>query len=192
MKLVLASGSPRRRELLRSVGLEFEVVVSDVAEQPRPGESPRGYVQRLAAEKAAEVSSKLPGAWIIAADTIVCLDDHILEKPRDRQDAIRILSILEGKWHLVYTGLTLCNAKAAFGEIRVSITKVQMAALSHREIEWYVDTGEPMDKAGAYAVQGIGAMLVESIEGNYTNVVGLPLSVLFDMMRKAGISPIRE
>lgn len=190
MKLVLASGSPRRRELLRSVGLEFEVVVSSIEEQARPQEAAPDYVMRLAADKAADVAARRPQDWVIAADTIVCLDGQILEKPRDREDAIRILGALAGKQHVVYTGLTLYNSEAGYCDVRVSTTKVQMASLSRNEIEWYVDTGEPMDKAGAYAVQGIGAMLVECIEGNYTNVVGLPLSVLFDMMRKAGISPI--
>jgi septum formation protein len=190
LTLVLASGSPRRRELLQSAGLEFQVVISAVREELRPGEGPRDYVTRLAAEKASEVAIRHPRSWVIAADTTVCLDEHILEKPRDREDAIRILSMLAGKEHVVFTGLTLCHGASGYCDVRVCTSRVRMARLSRAEIEWYVDTGEPMDKAGAYAVQGIGAMFVESIDGNYSNVVGLPLSMLFDMMRKAGISPI--
>lgn len=185
--LVLASGSPRRRELLEGIGLDFEVLVSNVQEVARPGESPREYVRRLAEEKAAEVGRRRPDSWVIAADTVVCLDSRILEKPRDRADAIAILEALTGREHVVFTGLTLRRDQPLHREIGVAETKVRMAKLSREEIDWYVDTGEPMDKAGAYAVQGIGAMFVESIEGNYSNVVGLPLSLLLDMMRRVGI-----
>lgn len=190
MKLVLASGSPRRRELLSSAGVEFEVLVSNVREEARPDEAAETYVTRLADEKAADVATRRPNSWIIAADTIVCLDHAILEKPRDRDDAIEILSSLAGREHLVYTGLTLRNENSGYRDTRVDTTRVRMSPLSRAEVEWYVDTGEPMDKAGAYAVQGVGALFIEEIHGNYTNVVGLPLSMLFDMMRKAGISPM--
>lgn len=187
LKFVLASGSPRRRELLRGIGLDFEVVASTIEEGARDGEKPSQYVTRLAEEKAADVARTRPASWIIAADTIVCLDGRILEKPRDRADAISILQTLTGREHIVYTGLTLRRERPPHRDVRVAETRVRMAKLTREEIEWYVDTGEPMDKAGAYAVQGIGAMFVESIEGNYSNVVGLPLSMLLDMMRRAGI-----
>lgn len=190
MKLVLASGSPRRRELLASVGVDFEVLISNITEAMRPNEAAESYVARLADEKAAEVAARRPHCWVIAADTIVCLEKAILEKPRDRADAITLLSSLAGREHVVYTGLTLRNEKTGYRDTRVATTRVRMSPLSRAEIEWYVDTGEPMDKAGAYAVQGVGALFIEEIHGNYTNVVGLPLSMLFDMMRKAGINPV--
>lgn len=190
MKLVLASGSPRRRELLSSVGVDFEVLASHIREGMRPGETPQTYVTRLADEKAAEVAARRPSSWVIAADTIVCLDNAILEKPRNRDEAIAILSSLAGREHVVYTGLTLRSEIAGYRDTRVATTRVRMSSLSRAEVEWYVDTGEPMDKAGAYAVQGVGALFIEEIHGNYANVVGLPLSMLFDMMRKAGISPM--
>jgi septum formation protein len=190
LKLVLASGSPRRRELLQSIGLDFDVMVSNVEEGAHPDEKPDAYVTRLALEKAVDVATRRPREWVIAADTIVCLDDNILEKPRDRDDAIRILTLIVGREHVVYTGLALLNRSIGYSDSRVTTTRVRMAELTGPDVEWYVDTGEPMDKAGAYAVQGIGAMFIESVQGNYTNVVGLPLSVLFNMMRSAGIDPI--
>jgi nucleoside triphosphate pyrophosphatase len=190
VSLILASSSPRRRELLQSLGLDFQVVPSNIPEVLRPGESPTDYVQRLAIEKGDDVAARHPEAWIIAADTTVVQGDQILEKPRDRADAIAILSTIVGRDHVVYTGLTLRRKSSNYRDTRVATTKVRMAKLSRYEIEWYVDTGEPMDKAGAYAVQGIGALFVESVDGNYTNVVGLPVPMLFDMMRRAGISPI--
>lgn len=190
MTLILASSSPRRRELLQALGIGFQVVPSNIPEVLRPGESPADYVQRLANEKAEDVAARHPDAWIIAADTTVYQGNQILEKPRDRADAIAILSTIAGREHVVYTGLTLRQKSSDYRDTRVATTRVRMARLSRDEIEWYVDTGEPMDKAGAYAVQGIGAMFVETVDGNYTNVVGLPVPMLFDMMRRAGISPI--
>jgi septum formation protein len=187
---ILASSSPRRRELLQALGISFQVVPSNIPEVLRPGEAPADYVQRLANEKGDDVAARHPDAWIIAADTTVYQGDQILEKPRDRADAIAILSTIAGREHVVYTGLTLRQKSSNYRDTRVATTRVRMARLSREEIEWYVDTGEPMDKAGAYAVQGIGAMFVETVDGNYTNVVGLPVPMLFDMMRRAGISPI--
>lgn len=187
MTVILASGSPRRRELLQGIGLPLVVVVSDVEEKLRHGEAPNDYVSRLAVEKAETVARQHPDAWVVAADTVVVIDNEILEKPRDREDAIGLLSRLSGREHTVYTGLTLHRREPQHQDLRVVTTRVRMTRLSRPEIEWYVDTGEPMDKAGAYAVQGIGAMFVESIEGSYSNVVGMPLSMLLDMMRRAGI-----
>ncbi len=132
-----------------------------------------------------------PARWVIAADTTVLLGEQLLEKPEDKSDAARMLGTIAGKTHIVYTGVTLEQAETAYRDTRVAESEVRMLPLSPREIEWYVATGEPLDKAGAYAVQGIGAMFIDSIHGSYTNVVGLPLATLFQMMRKAGIDPLR-
>ncbi len=189
MTLILASTSPRRRELLSGLGLRFEVATSDVEEVLGSGERVEGYVERLARAKAAAVAARRPEAWVVAADTVVWLDGHILEKPSGREDAIRMLETIAGREHVVYTGTALQHRGRGWDRASVTSTRVRMVAIPPDEIEWYVDTGEPMDKAGAYAVQGIGAMFIESIEGNYTNVVGLPLAPLLRMMREAGIDP---
>lgn len=191
MKLILASASPRRRELLLSIGLNFEVVPSTIEERRGEGEEPEAYVLRLSREKAEEVASRRPEAWVIGADTTVHIDHTILEKPSDPADAVRMLRTISGREHTVFTGITLLGPSASTRESRVVSTQVTMINLTDEEIAWYVATGEPMDKAGAYAVQGVGAMFISSIRGNYTNVVGLPLSVLFDMMRQAGIDPLK-
>jgi septum formation protein len=192
VKVILASSSPRRRELLASVGIDFEVIPSNVPEQHRPGEAPEEYVARLSRDKAAVVSERHPKRWIIAADTTVLLDDQLLEKPVDAADAARMLGTIAGRTHVVYTGVTLQNGERGHRDTRVAESEVRMLSLERSDIEWYVQTGEPLDKAGAYAVQGIGAMFIDSIHGSYTNVVGLPLALLFQMMRKAGIDPLRR
>lgn len=189
MKLVLASGSPRRRELLEAAGLKFQVVTSEVEELRRPGENVDGYVARLALDKAGAVAAQRPDAWIIAADTVVWLEGEVLEKPADRAHAIEMLTRIAGREHVVYTGTALLNRATGWERVTVTTTAVRMVPMRPEEVEWYVDTGEPMDKAGSYAVQGIGAMFIDSVFGNYTNVVGLPLSTLFAMMREAGIDP---
>jgi septum formation protein len=185
--LILASASPRRKELLASVGLEFRVEVSPVEELAREGEPVEKYVMRLAAEKGAAVALKNPDAWVIAADTVVYIDERILEKPSDPSDARRMLAEIAGREHTVYSGVSLRNEKRGRHDSRWIATKVTMAPMSAEQIFWYVATGEPLDKAGSYAVQGIGAMFVERIEGNYTNVVGLPLPLLYRMFRDAGV-----
>lgn len=192
MKLILASASPRRRELLASIGLEFDVLPSNVPEVHREGEAPEEYVARLSRDKAEALAKAHPARWVIAADTTVLLGDQLLEKPADAADAARMLATIAGQTHIVYTGVTLENAERDYRETRVAESEVRMLPLSAEEIEWYVRTGEPLDKAGAYAVQGIGAMFIESIHGSYTNVVGLPLATLFLMLRRAGIDPLRE
>lgn len=188
-RLILASASPRRLELLRSIGLDPEVIPSAVEERREQGEAPEDYVRRLAREKAAEVAARNPGRWVLAADTVVVLGEQILEKPRDRTDAIAMLSTLSGTEHIVFTGVCLLSEATGFEATEVETTAVRMAHMKRDRIEWYVDTGEPMDKAGSYAIQGLGAMLVDSITGNYSNVVGLPLPAVERMMRRAGISP---
>ena len=190
MRFILASQSPRRRELLASIGLTFEVLPSDVPEVHQPGESPEEYVARLSRDKAEAIASKHDDAWIIAADTTVLLGDELLEKPADAADARRMLATIAGKTHIVYTGVTLQNAALGWRDTRVAESEVRMLPLDERDIAWYVSTGEPLDKAGAYAVQGIGAMFIDSIHGSYTNVVGLPLALLFQMLRRAGVDPL--
>lgn len=192
MPFILASSSPRRRELLTSIKIDFDVVPSHVPEERQAGEAPEEYVARLSREKANTVAQKHPSQWIIAADTTVLLGDQLLEKPADQRDAARMLSLIAGQTHIVYTGVTLQNVEQRYRETRVAESEVRMLPLSRDEIEWYVATGEPLDKAGAYAVQGIGAMFIDSIHGSYTNVVGLPLAMLFQMMRKAGLDPLKE
>jgi len=191
MRFILASQSPRRRELLASIGLTFEVMPSDVPEVHQAGESPEEYVARLSRDKAAAIAARDEQAWIIAADTTVLLGEELLEKPVDDDDARRMLATIAGKTHIVYTGVTLQNAARGWRDTRVAESEVRMLPLDARDIAWYVSTGEPLDKAGAYAVQGIGAMFIDSIHGSYTNVVGLPLALLFQMLRRAGIEPLR-
>jgi septum formation protein len=191
MKFILASGSPRRRELLASIGLDFDVIPSSVHEVRNEGESVTAYVDRLAREKADEVARRFPDRWVIAADTVVYLDGAVLEKPVDEADARTMLATIAGRQHTVFTGVTLQNLGSGYGETSVMSTNVSIMELQPEDIAWYVSTGEPLDKAGSYAVQGIGAMFIESIEGNYTNVVGLPLSLLRHMMVRAGLDPLR-
>jgi len=173
--LVLASASPRRRELLEGLGLPFTIRPADLDETPFPNEQPGPYVLRLAKAKAAAVVQ--PGELALAADTVVVLDGELLGKPTDTQDAEKMLAKIAGREHQVYTGVALHHAdKPTFREAsNLTISKVRMAKLDPETIAWYVATGEPMDKAGSYAVQGLGALFVDAIDGNYTNVVGLPL-----------------
>jgi len=170
---VLASASPRRRELLAGLGLAFTVRAAEVDESPLPGEDPAACVRRLAAAKAAARAEA--GELVLAADTVVVLDGRMLGKPRDAADARRMLASIAGREHAVLTGVTLHEVAGGRRETVVETSRVRMAPLEPREIDWYVATGEPLDKAGAYAVQGLGALLVEEVHGNYTNVVGLPL-----------------
>ena len=190
MRFILASSSPRRRELLESVGAEFDVMPSHVPEEHQRGEAPEEYVARLSRDKAQALAAQHPDRWVIAADTTVLLNEQLLEKPVDAKDAARMLSLIAGRTHVVYTGVTLQNMNTNYRDTRVAESEVRMLPLSDADIEWYVRTGEPLDKAGAYAVQGIGAMFIDSIHGSYTNVVGLPLALLFQMLRKAGIDPL--
>lgn len=192
MKFILASASPRRRELLASIGLDFEVRPSHVPEVHQEGEAPEEYVARLSRDKAHALAAEHPAEWVIAADTTVLLGDELLEKPNDPADAERMLGTIAGKTHVVYTGVTLENVDRDYRDTRVAESEVRMLPLSAQEIAWYVATGEPLDKAGAYAVQGIGAMFIDSIHGSYTNVVGLPLATLFQMLRRAGIDPLTK
>jgi septum formation protein len=185
-KLILASTSPRRAEILRTVGWPFESCPVDIDEARRPGEKAAAYVQRLAVEKAqAAAGLRSAGSTIIGADTVVVIDEEILGKPHGEDDARRMLRQLSGQWHQVLTGIALING--ARGEIRVAheTTEVKFAAMSHGEIDWYVSSGEPMDKAGAYAIQGLGSRFIEGIRGDYFTVVGLPVRLLYELWTKA-------
>ena len=181
-RLVLASASPRRSELLRSVGLQFDIVPADIDEATLPGEAPSDYVARLSNEKARVVAERVGGGVIvIAADTTVDVDGRILEKPVDDPDARRMLRLLSGRTHLVHTGVTTLSFGVGSGKtgLPVSVvveTVVRFVELSERAIDWYVATGEHAGKAGAYGIQGTAGAFVERIDGSVTNVIGLPLA----------------
>ena len=187
MEIVLASGSPRRRQLLEQIGLTgFRVLASDADESLPDGIAPGEAVERLSARKGAAVAAQArPGALVIAADTVVALDGAILGKPRDEGEAREMLSALSGRTHQVYTGVSLFHPGGRRTEHEV--TAVTFRPLSREEIAAYVATGEPMDKAGAYGIQGLGALLVERLEGDYFNVMGLPLCRLGRMLAAAGV-----
>lgn len=180
-ELVLASGSPRRRELLGRLGIPFRVVVPDVDETPRPGESAAALVHRLAAAKAAAVADQVGSdETIVAADTTVAVDADILAKPIDADDARRMLRRLSGRTHRVLTGVAVQHARAV--RIEVVTTAVTFAELTASEIESYLATREPFDKAGGYAVQGRGRSFVRSIDGSISNVIGLPLGTVAELL----------
>jgi septum formation protein len=189
--LVLASASPRRQELLRNASIPFTVQVSGIDETALPGESPRSCAERLARDKARAISRLRPQEYVLGADTIVVVDGTMLGKPRDAADAARMLRMLAGRSHQVITGVCLVKAVAsgewsvASEDIRSETTLVTMCELSDDEIRSYVATGEPMDKAGSYAIQGIASRWIPRIEGDYSNVMGLPVSLVYRMLRNA-------
>jgi len=180
-KIILASASPRRAEILRTVGWPFEVLPVHIDESQRPGEDPSTYVQRLAREKAVAAAAQAPEMLVVGADTTVAVDQHILEKPGDADDARRMLRLLNDRWHRVLTGVAVVNQPIAETKVAFEETEVKFAAMSDDEIRWYVSSGEPMDKAGAYAIQGLGARLIKGIRGDYFNVVGLPVRLLYEL-----------
>ena len=187
-RLVLASASPRRQELLRSAGISFIVQATNLPEIPRDGEAPRACAERLAREKAEAVSRERPDDYVLGADTIVVVDDQVLGKPRDEADAARMLGLLSGRTHQVITGVCLIGPRLGTGSVvvRSETTAVTMNPLTDDDIRHYVATGEPMDKAGAYAIQGLASRWIPRIEGDYFNVVGLPLSLVWQMLREQG------
>jgi septum formation protein len=185
--LVLASTSSRRISLLRQLGIPFEAVDPGDAENSA-SKDPVEHVKDHALAKAQAVAPKYKDRIVVAADTIVVLNGAILEKPRDREDAKNMLRALCGRTHIVISAIALI--KAGRVDLRTEETKVTMKAFTEEEIEAYVATGEPMDKAGAYAAQGVGAFIIESVEGCFYNVVGLPLSLLYDMLKHAGVEPL--
>jgi septum formation protein len=187
--LILASASPRRAELLRQAGIAFEVMPADVDESTVAGERPADYVRRLAEAKAMAVAGRVGGALVLAADTTVVAGGEILGKPVDIADARRMLRALSGRTHDVLTAVTLGRRSPAVLETDVAITTVEFASVSEAEIEWYVGTGEPMDKAGAYAIQGLASRFVTRIAGSYSNVVGLPVALVYALLRRHEAQP---
>ena len=186
--LVLASASPRRAKLLRQIGVHFEQIPSTINNERTDVTDPGGHVLLLSKRKAENVFKRIPEKWVLGADTVVVLDGCLIGKPRDRSSARHMLHTLSAREHCVYTGLTLFSPKRKHEVSQFEKTKVLIRRLSENEIEDYIATGEPMGKAGGYAIQGLGATLVERIEGCYYNVVGLPLVRLLKMMKETGFS----
>jgi septum formation protein len=189
-KVILASSSPRRSELLSIIGVEFDLLPSRVDERFHPDEAPADYTIRLARAKAVEAAKSCDSGLIVGADTAVVLDGKVLGKPDNEQDAKRILRLLSGRWHAVITGLALYEVNTRREVADYEKTLVRFAQLTDKEVEWYVKSGEPLDKAGAYAIQGRGGLFVEEIAGNYHNVVGLPLALLYRLAKQLGYSLI--
>lgn len=194
MPLILASASPRRAELLRSAGYEFDIHAVEIDESPRPGEPPVEYVERLALEKSAQAMEELSGPrpnvasgfsrtsdlMILGADTAVVVGQEILGKPHDAEDAARMLRRLSGRTHEVMTGICLRTAERSVSHVEIS--RVSFAKLTEDHIAWYVASGEGRDKAGGYAVQGLASRFIPRIEGSYANVVGLPIALIDDLI----------
>jgi septum formation protein len=188
MDLILASASPRRAELLEQIGLNFQIIPSTFQEETLLEADPARLVMELALNKARQVAGGIPGGLVIGADTIVFLEGQILGKPSGIEEAIRMLAQLSGKAHRVFTGIALIEVPGGKYRVNYEMTRVQFRSLSRDEIEAYVSTQEPFDKAGAYGIQGKGAVLVESIHGCYFNVVGLPIARLVTMLQDFGVS----
>lgn len=189
MRLILASASPRRKHLLRDAGFIFQVVPSTIEEDYQPGESPEAFVERLAGRKADQVAQRYaqqPGVVVLGADTIVVLAGEVLGKPQSAAAAGQIVQKLAGHTHEVITGIALVEPATGKRVVRHARTKVTFLPLSQAEIEAYVASSEPLDKAGAYGIQGCAARFVSQIEGCYFNVVGLPLSLLYSLLREHG------
>ncbi|HXM21237.1 MAG TPA: Maf family protein [Terriglobales bacterium] len=195
--LVLASASPRRQELLRNAGIPFVVQPTDTPEVPQPGEAPRAFAERMAREKALAVFLQRPDAFVLGADTIVVVEAQILGKPRDAPDAARMLRLLSGHKHQVTTGVCLVGPQprtenrkleTGFEYVQSETTLVTLDALTDEDIRSYISSGEPMDKAGAYAIQGRASRWISRIEGDYFNVVGLPVSLVYKMLRERGVA----
>ena len=185
-KLILASRSPRRAEILNAVGWPFEAVAADIDESVRAGEDAVSYVKRLALTKAQTVARKSSGGLVLGADTTVVVGGELLGQPLDDDDARRMLKLLSGRWHEVLTGVALVRGdQDAQPLVEYETTRVRFAEMSVAEIDWYVATGEPRGKAGAYGIQGHAALFVEEIAGDYFNIVGLPLRLVYEMTCKA-------
>jgi len=188
-KIILASASPRRKELLEQIGLRFDVVPSKAGEMVLPDETPEEHVVRLSIDKATEVADRpeIDGRWFIGSDTIVLIGDQILGKPQDRQQAAKMLKMLSGREHRVLSGYAILDRKSGEQRVEAVSTRVRFRDLTDEEIARYIATGEPMDKAGSYAIQGLGVCFVAGIEGSYTNVVGLPLCRLTLALKELGV-----
>ena len=189
-KIILASASPRRKEILGKTGLKFSVDAGDYKEDMDLALKPRQLARFLSSEKAKAVAVKYASALVIAADTFIVFQGSLLGKPHTREEARRMLTLLNGRQHSVLTGFTVIDTRTGKKLSRSVETKVFFKKMTGQEIESYVKTGEPLDKAGAYAIQGLGAVLVKKIEGDYFNVMGLPLSSLIGVLRKFGVSVV--
>jgi septum formation protein len=190
-ELILASSSPRRQELLREIGIAFQVHAANINEDQIADEMPTAYALRLAQEKAQAVAAHYPESYVLGADTIVVVDGEVLGKPKDREDAVRMLRLLSGRGHEVTTAVSVVVpgvvAQGTLAETRASTTKVYFREIAETEIQQYVAGGEPMDKAGAYAIQGGASRWTDRIEGEFSNVVGLPLSLVTEMLITTGL-----
>lgn len=184
MNIILASASPRRKEILENTKLKFDIIKSDIDEIILEKEAPIQAVMRLAFEKSMDIASKNENDLIIAADTVVVLDENILGKPKDKYEAYNMIRSLSGRTHEVITGISLVNLGLSKKIIDYVVSTVKFKELSDEDIKDYIHTNESLDKAGAYGIQGYGAMLVEKIEGDYFNIVGLPISKLSDLLKK--------
>ncbi len=190
---ILASASPRRRALLQDLGLDFEILEARIEERPEPGETPQEFVLRAACDKASVISSLHPVSWVLGADTVVVHENRILGKPKNSAEALQVLLSLSGRKHLVHTGFCLKNAEEQVSVSRVVTTEVSFFHFTREVAAAYVATGEPLDKAGAYGIQGIGGFLVEKINGSYSNVVGLPLvEVIQELLHFKVVVPWEE
>lgn len=185
IRIILASSSPRRASYLRALGFRFRRTVPSVDETRLARESPRKYVERLALAKATAVAKKYPADWVLGGDTTVVLDGQVLGKPQDAPDAERMLRSLSGRSHQVLSGLALVNRATRDARSAVATTTVWFRELTPEEIRWYLDTGEALDKAGAYGIQGKGGILVERIEGSFSNVVGFPVETFYRLWRES-------
>ena len=191
-QIILASASPRRQQYLQEMGLQFSVHTAAIDEQALAGEDPAVFVMRMALEKAAVIKKSFPESWIISGDTVVCLGRRILGKPVNEEDAVDQLMALSGREHLVLTGFCVTHAGRRVEVVRSISTKVVFSPFTEDVARAYVATGECLDKAGAYAIQGRGACLVQSIEGSYSNVVGLPLCELLQVLRERGVIFLKD
>jgi septum formation protein len=185
-KLILASGSPRRAEILTAVGWDFKKEIADIDETEFSGEKPEDYVQRLARTKAETIAANHKNALVLGADTTVVIDNQIIGKPKDLDDAGRMLQMLSGNWHEVLTGVAVVKVSEGDFDTKVDLqsTRVKFAEMNDAEIEFLVEKGEPLDKAGAYAVQAQAALFIEEIAGDYWNVVGLPVNLVYQLLKK--------
>jgi septum formation protein len=180
-RIILASASPRRAELLRAAGIECDVIPADIDERALPSETPDAYVRRIAEAKARALVGRVEGRVVLAADTTVVIDSEMLGKPLDDQDAKRMLRLLSGRCHEVITGVAVLVRTEMM--TMVASTSVEFAELTDDEIDWYVATGEPRDKAGAYAIQGYASRFITRVNGSYSNVVGLPIALVYEMLK---------
>jgi septum formation protein len=187
-RIILASASPRRSEILSTIGIEFETMPSSADERPFVNEAPADYIIRIARAKVIEVAKQCQQGLVIGADTIVVLDSKIIGKPADEEDARQMLKGLSGRWHAVMTGVALYDVESRKEVADFEKTLVRFATLSEEEIRWYLRTGEQRDKAGAYGIQGSAGLFIEEIAGNYHNVVGLPIPLVYRLAKRLGYS----